>query len=226
MGEYYDWVNVDKREYISPSDFDCGNKLHESMRPGNKFLCALKELLSEEWAGDHVFFMGDEKGIPADTENETLKILHKHISPEADNGGDAYDTVIETYRNVSCLFRDAEPDVRREILFYLEDLEDGITDLTNEYGIDASNPFEGLFLRNGRDFPFTVNHTKKVYYSLERTKIYSLRKREKRGNVDPLPLLMCYGRVTDPGAWLGDIIGVADEPPAGYVLLDEISIDW
>ena len=30
MGEYYDWVNIDKREYISPSDFDLGNKIHES----------------------------------------------------------------------------------------------------------------------------------------------------------------------------------------------------
>ena len=226
MGEYYNWVNVDKKEYICPSDFDYGNKLHESMWPGNDFLRALKELLSKEWAGDHVFFMGDEKDLPADTENETLKILYKHSSLVADNSGDAYDTVIETYRNVSCLFRAAEPDVRREILVYLEDLKDGIKDLPNEYGIDVSKPFEGLFLKKGRDFPFTVNHTKKVYYSLEKTKIYSLRKHEKRDHVDPLPLLMCYGRGTDPGAWLGDIIGVADEPPVGYALLDEISVDW
>lgn len=29
MGEYYDWVNVDRKEYISPCDFDFGNKKHE-----------------------------------------------------------------------------------------------------------------------------------------------------------------------------------------------------
>ena len=122
------------------------------MWPGNEFLCALKELLFKEWAGDYIFFMGDEKDLPADTENETLKILYKHISLVTDNGGDNYDTVIETYRNVSCLFRDAEPNVRREILFYLEYLEDGIMDLPNKYGIDASKPFEWLFLRNERGF--------------------------------------------------------------------------
>lgn len=26
MGEYYDWVNVDRKEYICPNDFDCGNR--------------------------------------------------------------------------------------------------------------------------------------------------------------------------------------------------------
>lgn len=31
MGEYFDWVNVDKREYICSNDFDCGNKFHETM---------------------------------------------------------------------------------------------------------------------------------------------------------------------------------------------------
>lgn len=225
MGEYYNWVNVDKKEYICPADFDYGNKLHESMWPGNKFLCALRELLSKEWAGDRVFFMGDEKAIPADTDNETLKTLYRHTF-EAGHPGDAFDTIIETYRNISGLFSDAEHDVRREILFYLKDLESGMTGLPNEYGIDISKPFEGLFLRNGRDFPFTVDHTKKVYYSLENTKIYSLTKREERDHIDPLPFLMCYGRVTDPGVWLGDIIGVADGPPVGYALLEKIYIDW
>lgn len=31
MGEYYNWINVDKKEYICPGDFDYGNKFHESM---------------------------------------------------------------------------------------------------------------------------------------------------------------------------------------------------
>lgn len=224
MGEYYKWVNVDKREYICPVDFDYGNKLYESMWAGNALLCALRELLSKEWAGDHVFFMGDEKSISENTDNETLKILYGHTL-EAGCPGDAFDAIVETYRNISCLFRAAESDARREILFYLEDLENGITNLPNVYGIDVSKPFEGLFLRNGREFSFTVNHTKKVYYSLEKTKICSLKKHEECGHVDPLPLLMCYGRVADPGAWLGDIIGAADEVLPGYVLLNKIYVD-
>lgn len=224
MGEYYDWVNVDRKEYICPADFDRGNKLHESMWPGNMFLCALRELLANEWAGNHVFFMGDETLIPAETKNETLGIMYRQTL-QTDYPGDAFGTVLDTYKNVSGLFKAAEGEVRSEIQFYLEDIKDGRQDLRNEYGIDIKKPFEGLFLRDGRDYKFTVNHTKKVCYSLGKTKIFSL-KHEERDNVDPLPYLMCYGHVTDPGAWLGDIIGVADDIPTGYELLDEICVDW
>lgn len=31
MGEYYRWVNVDKKEYICPEDFDYGSKFGASM---------------------------------------------------------------------------------------------------------------------------------------------------------------------------------------------------
>lgn len=31
MGEYFIWVNADKKEYIDPYDFDYGNKFRESM---------------------------------------------------------------------------------------------------------------------------------------------------------------------------------------------------
>ena len=43
---------------------------------------------------------------------------------------------------------------------------------------------------------------------------------------DPLPFLMGYGRVTEPGEWLGDIIGVSDQRPEGYSLIKEIYVDW
>lgn len=56
MGEYYRWVNVDKKEYLCPSDFDYGSKLHESMHKRNAVLCALRELLSSDWKNDRVFF--------------------------------------------------------------------------------------------------------------------------------------------------------------------------
>ncbi len=37
MGEGYDWVNVDKREYLDPVDFNMGYKLRESMWTGDRF---------------------------------------------------------------------------------------------------------------------------------------------------------------------------------------------
>lgn len=36
---------------------------------------------------------------------------------------------------------------------------------------------------------------------------------------------MGYGRVTEPGEWLGDVVGVSDERPEGYVLIKEIYVD-
>ena len=74
MGEYYDWVNIDKKEYICPSDFDLGNKLHESAFAGNHFLGALYNLLSADWKGDSIVFLGDQTNI---TEKDTNPVLRR-----------------------------------------------------------------------------------------------------------------------------------------------------
>lgn len=224
MGEYYDWINADRKEYICPSDFDLGNKLHESMGRGNAALCALRELLSKEWAGDHILFLGDEIIVPADAGNETLRMLYHQTVQAGYQNVHAYDAVIETYTNVSGLFKAAEDEVREEILFYLEDLRNERPIRRNEYGVDPIHPFEGLFLRNGKDYRYTINHTKRVCYSAEETRIID----EDQTDVicgDPLPVLMAYGRVAGIGAWVGDIIGVGDEIPEGYVVMKEIRLD-
>ena len=224
MGEYYNWVNVDKKEYISPNDFDFGNKRTESLTRGNVFLCALRDLLSKEWAGDHVFWMGDEKAITEETGNATLLTLYKD-TVLAGYAGNAFDTILESYKNVSGLFKAAEKEVRPEIEFYLEETKCANSVMNNEYGIDIEKPFDGLFMREGRDFLYTVNHTKRVCYSLGKTRIL-YRDNTESDYADPLPLLMAYGRVTDTGPWLGDIIGVSDEIPEGYQLLESIKLDW
>lgn len=203
MGEYYDWVNVDKKEYISPNDFNFGNKRTESLVRGNAFLSALHDLLSREWAGDHVFWMGDEKNIPKDTENVTLRTLYEH-TVKIGYPGCAFDTVCESYKNVSGLFRAAEMEVRQEIGFYLEDIKSNDPFLNNEYGIDIEKPFDGLFLREGQNFKYIINHTRKVCYSFEHTKILYQDNTES-DYADPLPILMAYGRVTDIGIWVCDV---------------------
>lgn len=49
MGQYYMIVNVDKKEYISPHDFDCGMKLMEFANPvyTGKIMSALAILLAD-----------------------------------------------------------------------------------------------------------------------------------------------------------------------------------
>ncbi len=224
MGEYYDWINVDRKEFICPSDFGYGSKRRESLCRKNDFLNALRELLSTEWKGGHVLFMGDETKVSAESENEAIKLLYGH-TVQCGYAGDAASTICESYKNISGLFKTAKSEVCEEIELYLESLKSGENYLPNQYGIDVTDPFKGLFQRSGRDFPYTINHTKRVFYSFKETKILHLDGREN-DFVDPLPLLMAYGRTTGTGIWAGDIVGVSSEKPKGYELLKEIHLDW
>ena len=221
MAEYFDWVNVNKKEYLYPHDFDCGAKFHETWHRDNVVLRALYELLAGPWQGDPIVFIGDDINIPEDTPYGLLRELHTQAA-----GGDHLDHIYENYRNMSCLFQAAETEVREKIGYYLEDvLRVGTFKNENEYGIDIRRPFAGLFGLTGKSFRYIVNHTKKAYYSLGETPILY-----KDGTpceyVDPLPLLLGFGRSTDPGVWLGDVVGVADEVSSDYEPLKEVYLDW
>lgn len=224
MGEYYDWVNADKKEYLCPNDFHLGNKRLESMYRENNLLRALRELLATQWKGCRIIFLGDECSAPEGIAEDLFQLFLKHTE-EIGYPGDLFDTICESYRNVSCLFKAAEKEVRTEIGFYLEQYIDERFSLYNEYGIDVNDPFRGLFLREGKTFRYTLNHTKKIGYSFGKTKILYQDGTENEYS-DPLPQLLGYGRCTDPGPWLGDIVGVADTLPPDYQLMSEIYLDW
>ena len=224
MGEYYKWVNIDKKEYITPRDFDYGNKFWESMNKDSAPLHALHVLLANEWRGDRVLWLGDERLASEDFPNAVIQNLYVQTAEFGDSGY-TLNLILDTYRNVSCLFKEAEEDVREEIGYYIKDyLELGRLEPYNEYGIDLEHPYEGLFLKTGRRYKYTINHTKKVYYSLDETDIL-FQNNTKNDFSDPLPILMGYGRVTEPGEWLGDIIGVSDSRPEGYLLLKKLYMD-
>ncbi len=227
MGEYYNWVNVDKREYLCPNNFGYGNKLHESMHKDSLTITALHVLLNDEWKGNRVVWLGDEcDEVTPDSDYEIIRYLYSQIK-EHHSRDDYFDMICEEYKNISCLFKSAEKVVRNEVRIYLESLKEENTgyQMRNEYGIDVNNPFENMFHKSGRRFKYTVNHTKRVYYSLDETRILEQNNNERK-DLDPLPLLMGFGRSTDSGLWLSDIIGVADQPPEGYELLEEIYLDW
>lgn len=224
MGEYYKWVNVDKREYISPNDFDYGNKRRESMAIGTELLRALRDLLASEWRGDHILWMGDEVTLETDAENNALHSLYMQ-SAEMGYRGDIVAPVDEYYTNVSGLYIAAETEVRAEITLFLRDQNGPAPDMNNEYGIDIANPYEGLFTRAGRDFKYTINRTRRSCYSFENTRIIH-QDGSEWVNADPLPMLMICGKNSGIGPWVGDIIDVADEMPDGCELLSEIQLDW
>lgn len=55
MGVYYLIVNVDKKELLSPHDFDHGAKMAEWCYQGNRVILALHNLLENRWKGDRVY---------------------------------------------------------------------------------------------------------------------------------------------------------------------------
>lgn len=223
MGEYYNWVNVDRKEYICPADFDYGNKSRESCHRESEVLRALRNLLENEWRGCRIFWLGDEKGLPEDCSNILFSTIKKHCD-EIGYAGDMFGTVCETYINVSGLFKSAEKSVREEIGYYLEEIARGNRNERNEYGIDPNRPVEGLFLREGKDVRYIINYSKKVCYSFEKTKIL-YKDGEENNFVDPLPILLGYGRVMNMGKWIGDVVGVSNELPQDITLLDSVVLD-
>ena len=221
MGEYYEWVNIDKKEYISPVDFDLGNKLHESASERNPLLGALYNLLASDWKGDAIVFLGDQTNITENDKNPVLRRLSAERQAWGEPGYDA-DYVDEVYQCISGLFRAAEYEVRQEIDYMVEN-----NDFTlNCYRVDPANPYEGLFVRDSRFFRYTVNLSKKEYFDAARTRLTYINEEGKRTiRINPLPLLMAFPGEDDKctGLWLGDQIVVSDDaPPEDFADMSEV----
>ena len=105
-------------------------------------------------------------------------------------------------------------------------LKHGYDDEFDKYHVEGkSDPFEGMFVRNGMRFEYIINYTKKVCYNFSKTKFLDCNDKY-RNDLDPLPVFMGYGRVTscEPGTWLGDIIGVSDEIDETITVLDRVNL--
>lgn len=82
--------------------------------------------------------------------------------------------------------------------------------------------YAGLFMLSGRSFRYIVNHTKRIYYSPEETRI-TYQNGFLCDWLDPLPILMGYGRSDNVGLWLNDVVGVSNEPLPDYTFLPEMT---
>ena len=196
MGEYYNWVNINKKEYIAPCDFGLGSKLWEAVVADNQLLGALYDLLSSDWKGDMIVFLGDETNITENEKNPVLRKLHSERKEWSEPGYDA-DYVTENYKCISGLFKAAEETICTE------------------------NPDECLLARDSHFFRYTINHSKQEFFDLEKTQLICPNKWEApKGRINPLPLLMAFSDSSNDkctGLWIGDQIDVSDEaPPVNY----------
>ena len=210
-----------KKEYIMPSDFGLGSKLHESVHMGNPFLGALYALMSTDWKKDTVIFLGDEITANESNVNPAIrKLFIQHL--EWGETGFNSDYVTENYKNISGYFKAAEKEVREDIQSMIENEAFE----TNYYRIDPKTPFEGLFTRELAFLRYTINHTKAEFFDSECKKVIEDNKQAvPKFQINPLPLLLAFGRkavgVFD-GLWLGDNIEVSNElPPRTYTNMSE-----
>lgn len=221
MGEYFSWINLDRKEYISPSDFEIGNKRYESVSINNALLCALRELMGNEWKGSKIIFIGDE----CSQSSINIPNILNDILQDDNFEGNFVDYAYENFQNISCKFEAARKTVTEEISIFLERSRRGEDDFINEYGIDINNPFAGMFNRKGKSYKYTINYSKGEAYCLDTTKIITSDD-NVLDSIDPLPVLLGYGNTMQPGEWLGDFVGVSDLLDTGITLLEKIRVPW
>ena len=226
MAEYYDWVNIDKNEYLSPDDFGYSPRAFGSHSPDCNFLGALYELISTNWKGDRIVYLGDETTVPDDVDAEAPEWISDAYLREKIGKWIKAD-IAEDYRNVSCLFK-AASDAREE---FRQIIRDGFE--SDYYHMDRNDPYKGMFIREPAFFRYTVNLTRKEYFDLEITEFQECfiprrKKWEKEKepvysffDFNPLLILLGYGKkinlCREAGRWIGDRIEVTDEiPPEGY----------
>ena len=198
MGEYYTFVNMDKKEYIDPVNFGYGAKLHESAWTRdrtfrrNEFLGALYALLSTDWKGDTLIFLGDEA---CSSEKDVSPFLRKLLARYKllENKGVPYDCGIDgDYRDVSGLFKAAEEVVREDI----QSMIDYIDFSANYYKVNPNAPFDGLFVRESVFFRYTINHTKKEFFDMGENYANGCTEHPKSmPEFNPLPFLEAFGRM-------------------------------
>ena len=205
MGEYYSWVNVDKKQYIKPVDFDDAHRLFGTGFSGPLYgaLCAL---LASDWKGDHIIHIGDYAEVPENPDNETLRrLLSGLLSWRSDMDFDGY--IIEKFQNISGIFKAAEPMVRPEINWMIENDDFGEY---NYYRVEREDSFRGLFCRDLYFPRYVINESRKEYFDLGEDRFWYYDTR-------PMPIVLSYGRDASfykyGGYWLGDIIAVSDTDP-------------
>ncbi len=88
---------------------------------------------------------GDECSIPHNFKTPFFKDLQNSFKEV--NYSNIFDCYIETYQNISGLFKKSEIEVREEINYYLKSTEEGISCI-DKYRINhKKNPFDGMFKR-------------------------------------------------------------------------------
>lgn len=201
MGQYFNWVNFDKAEFIHTDIWPNGQKLVESAYYGCEETDAALTMIAGEWAGDFVCFLGDYADFHGNKNPAAKRAL------EALNGYCAEDYIFECCKDIQGRFDYAKtnPDFR----WY-------------DYKEEKYRPFTGPFDIPIQRFRYVVNESKHEYIDRERTAVRYID--ASSGEIiryDPFPEYMSSEDqgFDDPenevcGLWLGDKIRPSHKPPS------------
>lgn len=207
MGQYYTFVNMDKKERLYSHSFESGLKLMESCYVGNDYMEAISHLLAGPWKGDRVFYCGDYAwDDPSGSAGERLHELAKQ---------DPYEFA-EKCEDISTRFAACKGRTRLESF----ETESG------GHGF-RSVPLEGSFDIEPEHYRYVVNESKGVFVDREKAPVAWVWAEGKDFGIvrtDPMPLFMAIGNGLGGGdywgpnegqigSWAGDSIVPTNERP-------------
>ena len=208
MGQYYTFVNMDKKERLYSHSFGSGLKLMESAYVGNSYIEAAAHLLAGSWKGDRVFYCGDYAWD--DPDGSACDRLHELSDRDPYEYADQCD-------DISTRFAACEGNTRLE----------GFETAAGGRGF-RSVPLEGAFDIKPEHYRYVVNETKGLFVDRETAPVaWVWVEGSDYGIVrsDPLPLFLAIGNglgggdywgpsEKQVGSWAGDAIVPTNERPS------------
>lgn len=205
MGEYYEFVNLDKKEYLTPGYFGSAINFSNCRQVDNDFINSAYTLMNSSWKNDTVLFLGDESSLKSNGNPIIEELINKYSSNPMD------ECAYENGPNISRLFKATKEELTGpDAYYYNEDKELEENYLKRVY---KALPFSKDFIF----YRYIFNHTRRQYID-----------RNKLGDcgdayyVDPFPALIGVGRHSEYdypnfrksniGMWIGDDIEITNNP--------------
>lgn len=206
MGQYFNWVNLDKNEIIETWAWPNGQKLVESTYYGCEETDAALTMMAGDWAGDLVVFMGDYATFEDETHPKRKEVEQMLAGIGADDYLIDFIDIIGRFD-----YAKEHPEIKHPV--YSENCNDTWGSYTGPFDLKIER------------FRFVINESKKEFVDRERTAVRYIN--PSTGEIvryDLVPEMMSSETrgLKDPehevaGLWFGDCIRPSQEHPgAGY----------
>lgn len=177
MGQYFEWVNYDKREIMATDPWPNGQKLHECTYLGCLETDAALTMLAGDWAGDLVVFLGDYAEFKDETHPGRREVERRLDGAISDDYTDDFTDICGRFD-------------------YTRDHPEARHFVECDGGSCARIPYDGPFDVEIHQFRYAVNESKKEYVDRHLTAVRYIDKDTGRiVRYDPFPSSCAQKRV-------------------------------